>query len=244
VAAATGGGAGTPQPTAELLRRHVKLLPRGTSFPRPASCVLIAAPFVDGMKSDDVLMLPVEAVAELLESRLRRDVADGQPRPRRSRVTARTPSRGTDPGGSLMPRRRSFAGQVEGARRRAPKVGARAPQTLSGSDARWNDERPVCDPAVRTSLGGGRGEAYQRNATPQPPAGALTPQGGQISHVVRRGVKSDLSITHSRKPCYRMVSALSTVVDRTSRSPVSSQSSTSTPDASQSGRLRRPSLRV
>ena len=59
------------------------------------------------------------------------------------------------------------------ARRRAPKVGARAPQTLSGSDARWNDERPVSDPAVRTSLGGGRGEAYQRNATDNHPRATL-----------------------------------------------------------------------
>ena len=67
--------------------------------------------------------------------------------------------------------------EVEEARRRAPKVGARAPQTLSGSDARWNDERPVCEPAVRTSLGGGRGEAYQRNATPQPPLGGIDPPG-------------------------------------------------------------------
>ena len=66
---------------------------------------------------------------------------------------------------------------VEDTRRRAPKVGARAPQTLSGSDARWNDERPVCEPAVRTSLGGGRGEAYQRNATDNHPRGALIPPG-------------------------------------------------------------------
>ena len=35
---------------------------------------------------------------------------------------------------------------VEDTRRRAPKVGGRAPQTLSGSDARWNDERPVVGP--------------------------------------------------------------------------------------------------
>ena len=76
-----------------------------------------------------------------------------------------------------MPRSRSFTSEFEEARRRAPKVGARAPQTLSGSDARWNDERPVCDPAVRTSLGGGRGEAYQHNATPQPPAGGIDPPG-------------------------------------------------------------------
>jgi hypothetical protein len=62
---------------------------------------------------------------------------------------------------------------VEDTRRRAPKVAARAPQTLSGSDARWNDERPVVDPAVRTSLGGGRGEAYQRNATDNHPRVAL-----------------------------------------------------------------------
>lgn len=68
-------------------------------------------------------------------------------------------------------------GHVEDARRRAPKVGARAPQTLSGSDARWNDERPVCDPAVRTSLGGGRGEAYQRKAPDNHPRGALIPLG-------------------------------------------------------------------
>jgi hypothetical protein len=42
----------------------------------------------DGMASDDVLKLSVEAVAELLGSRLRRDVAEGQrPRPQRSGVT-------------------------------------------------------------------------------------------------------------------------------------------------------------
>jgi len=71
---------------------------------------------------------------------------------------------------------------VEEARRRAPKVGARAPQTLSGSDGRWNDERPVVDPAVRTSLGGGRGEAYQRNATDNHPRVALiTPGRANIS---------------------------------------------------------------
>jgi hypothetical protein len=62
---------------------------------------------------------------------------------------------------------------VEDTRRRSPTFGARAPQTLSGSDARWNDERPVCDPAVRTSLGGGRGEAYQRTATDTQPADYL-----------------------------------------------------------------------
>jgi hypothetical protein len=50
-----------------------------------------------------------------------------------------------------MPRSRSFTSEFEEARRRAPKVGARAPLTLSGSDARWNDERPVVGPAVRTS---------------------------------------------------------------------------------------------
>ena len=68
---------------------------------------------------------------------------------------------------------RSAADHAEDTRRHAPKVGARAPQTLSGSDARWNDERPVSDPAVRTSLGGGRGEAYQRNATDNHPRATL-----------------------------------------------------------------------
>jgi hypothetical protein len=41
----------------------------------------------DGMASDDVLKLSLEAVAELLGSCLRLDASAGQPRPRRSRVT-------------------------------------------------------------------------------------------------------------------------------------------------------------
>jgi hypothetical protein len=61
--------------------------------------------------------------------------------------------------------------EVEEARRRAPKVGARAPQTLSGSDARWNDERPVVDPAVRTSLR--RRSRPQRKRDRQPSSGRI-----------------------------------------------------------------------
>jgi hypothetical protein len=57
----------------------------------------------DGMTSDDVLKLSVEAVAELLGSRLtygRRGAAASSP----SAGCSRTPSRRTDGGGSLIPR--------------------------------------------------------------------------------------------------------------------------------------------
>jgi hypothetical protein len=84
--------------------------------------------------------------------------------------------------------------EVEDTRRRAPKVGARAPQTLSGSDARWNDERPVVDPAVRTSLGGGRGEAYQRNATDNHPRVALITPGRAN---IYRGARGRASVRHA-----------------------------------------------
>ena len=73
-----------------------------------------------------------------------------------------------------MAHSRSFTSQFEEARRRAPKVGARAPQTLSGSDARWNDERPVVGPAVRTSR---RRSLPQRTAPHNHPRGPLIPTG-------------------------------------------------------------------
>ena len=60
---------------------------------------------------------------------------------------------------------------VEDTRRRSPTFGARAPQTLSGSDARWNDERPVVGPAVRTS--GRRRRLPQRRRDRQPSSGRI-----------------------------------------------------------------------
>ena len=71
----------------------------------------------------------------------------------------------------------NITSQFEEARRRAPKVGARAPQTLSGS-ARWNDERPVLDPAVRTSLGGGE-DRHSVNATDSRRRGYWSPRAGK-----------------------------------------------------------------
>ena len=70
-----------------------------------------------------------------------------------------------------MPCSRSFTSEFEEARRRAPKVGARAPLTLSGSDARWNDERPVVGPAVRTSRR--RRRLPQRKRERQPSLGRI-----------------------------------------------------------------------
>jgi hypothetical protein len=74
-----------------------------------------------------------------------------------------------------MPRRRSLTSQVEDTRRRAPKVGARAPHTLKGGDALRNDERPVCGPAVRTSRGGGDTDSV--SATDNRLRGTLVPLG-------------------------------------------------------------------
>ena len=115
--------AGTPQPTAELLRRHVKLFPRGDKLSATRILRSDCRGVVNGIiKSDDVPILPVENVRTL-------SVTSGR---------ARLPPspRGPIQEGSSMPRRRSLASQVEDARRRAPKVGASAPQTLSGSNAR------------------------------------------------------------------------------------------------------------
>jgi hypothetical protein len=84
---------------------------------------------------------------------------------------------------------------VEDTRRRAPEVGARAPQTLSGSDARWNDERPVVGPAVRTSRR--RRRLPQRKRDRQPSSGSID-HPWRVENSRRALGRADITVTEQQ----------------------------------------------